>query len=119
MAKARRSSPARAAKKSRASKAKRSKPAKKAAAKSPKSPVKKKAKAAAPPDQKVVSLKKIRDQFGAALGVLSSRRSADPDAELKLDSARQRLSQMMADLDDICSPEMQEICGPDMAIPVP
>lgn len=116
MAKARRSSPARAAKKRSA---KSSKPAKKAAAKSPKTPARKKAKAAAKPVQKLVELKKIRDQFGAALGVLSSRRSADPDAESKLDSARQRLSRMMADLDDICSPEMQEICGPDMAIPVP
>ena len=117
MAKARRPSPGR---KRSAPKAKSSKPAKKAAAKAPKkSPVKKKAKAAAKPVQKVVELKKIREQFAAVLGVLSARRSADPDATAKLDSARSRLSQMMTDLDDICDAEMQEICGPDMAIPVP
>ena len=117
MAKARRPSPG---KKRSAPKAKSSKPAKKAAAKAPKAkaPVKK-AKAAAKPVQKVVELKKIREQFAAVLGVLSTRRSADPDATAKLDSARSRLSQMMTDLDDICDAEMQEICGPDMAIPVP
>ena len=118
MAKARRPSPG---KKRSAPKAKSSKPAKKAAAKAPKAqaPLKKKAKAAAKPVQKVVELKKIREQFAAVLGVLSARRSADPDATAKLDSARSRLSQMMTDLDDICDAEMQEICGPDMAIPVP
>ena len=117
MAKARRPSPG---KKRSAPKAKSSKPAKKAAAKAPKAKASvKKAKAAAKPVQKVVELKKIREQFAAVLGVLSARRSADPDATAKLDSARSRLSQMMTDLDDICDAEMQEICGPDMAIPVP
>ena len=115
MAKARRSSPSRAAKKRSTPKAKSSKPPKKAA--KAKAPAKKKS--AAKPVQKVVELKKIREQFGAVLGVLSARRSADPDATAKLDSARSRLSQMMTDLDEICDAEMQEICGPDMAIPVP
>ena len=119
MAKARRSSPSRAAKKR--STPKSSKPAKKVAPKAAKAkaPAKKKAKPAAKPVQKVVELKKIREQFGAVLGVLSARRSAIRDATAKLDSARSRLSQMMTDLDDICDAEMQEICGPDMAIPVP
>jgi len=116
VAKARRPSPG---KKRSAPKAKSSKPAKKAAAKAPKKSPVKKAKAAAKPVQKVVELKKVREQFAAVLGVLSARRSADPDATAKLDSARSRLSQMMTDLDDICDAEMQEICGPDMAIPVP
>jgi hypothetical protein len=117
VAKARRPSPAQ---KRSAPKARGSKPAKKAAARAPrKKAVKKKAKAAAKPVQKVVELKKIREQFGAVLGVLSSRRSADPDATAKLDSARSRVSQMMTALDDICDGEMQEICGPDMVFPVP
>ena len=117
MAKARRPSPV---KKRPAPKAKSSKPAKKAAAKAPKAKAAvKKAKAAAKPVQNTVDLKKIREQFGAVLGVLSARRSADPDATAKLDSARSRLSQMMTDLDDICDAEMQEICGPAMVFPVP
>ncbi len=75
MAKARRPS---AAKKRTSPKAKSSKPARKAAAK--KAP-KKKVKVAAKPVQKVVELKKIREQFGAVLSVLSTRRSADPERD--------------------------------------
>ena len=111
MAKARRPS---AAKRRTSPKAKSSKPAKKAAAK--KAP-KRKVKAAAKPAAKVVELKKIREQFGAVLSALSTRRSADPTVTTKLDSARARLSQMMTDLDEIC--EGQEACGPDMIFPLP
>ena len=85
MAKARRPRPG---KKRSAPKAKSSKPAKKAAAKAPKAkaPVKKKAKAAAKPVQKVVELKKIREQFAAVLGVLerSSQRGSRRHREARL-----------------------------------
>ena len=84
MAKARRPS---AAKKRTSPKANSSKAARKAAAK--KAP-KKKVKLAAKPVQKVVELKKIREQFGAVLSVLSTRRSADPSVTTQLDSARAR-----------------------------
>jgi len=53
------------------------------------------------------------------LGVLSSKVGASPEATAKLDDTRRRISQWMADIDDICTPEMQEICGPDMAFPIP
>ena len=110
MSKARRPS---AAKKRTSPKANSSKAARKAAAK--KAP-KKKVKLAAKPVQKVVELKKIREQFGAVLSVLSTRRSADPSVTTQLDSARARLSQMMTDLDEIC--QGQEACGPDMIFPL-
>jgi hypothetical protein len=68
---------------------------------------------------KKIELKKLREQFAAVLTALSTRRSASPDVEAKLDDTRRRISQWMTDVDNICSPEMQDICGPDMAFPMP
>jgi hypothetical protein len=103
VAKSRRSRPA---KKGSSSKSKRTKPSAK------KAKIVKKA-------VKKVELKKLREQFAAVLAVLSSRRSASLDAEAKLDDTRRRISQWMTDIDDICTPKLQEICGPDMAFPIP
>ena len=111
MAKARRS---RAAKKS-ASKSKGAKAAKKAAR--PRRKAVKPAKAVKA--VKKIELKKLREQFAAVLDVLSSKHSAAPDVTAKLDDTRRRVSQWMTDIDDICSPELQEICGPDMVFPLP
>lgn len=110
MAKARRSRPARPAKKAGASKSKRAKPVRKASAKAPRRAAK---------TVKKVELKKLREQFGQVLGVLSARRSSSPEVTARLDDARRRVSQWMTDIDDICTPELQEICGPDMAFPIP
>jgi hypothetical protein len=107
VAKARRSRPA---KRGRTPKSKRTKPVKKASAKAPK----KAAKAV-----KTVELKKLRAQFGQVLAVLSTRRSSAPEVTARLDDTRRRISQWMTDIDDICTPEDQEICGPDMAFPIP
>jgi len=96
---------AKAAKKS----APRRKPAKKAA--KPRRPV------AARPEK--IELKALRKQFGYVLTVLASKTSSSPDVEAKLDDTRRRISQWMTDVDDICTPELQEICGPDMAFPIP
>jgi hypothetical protein len=109
MAKARRP-----AKKGRSKSSSRPKAAKKAV----KAAKVKKAKKAARPVKKI-ELRKLREQFAVVLTALSSRRSAAPEIESKLDDARRRISQWMADVDDFCSPEMQEICGPDMAFPMP
>ena len=68
---------------------------------------------------KKIELKKLREQFAVVLTALSTRRSASPDVEAKLDDTRRRISQWMTDVDDICTPEMQDICGPDMAFPMP
>lgn len=109
MAKARRSRPARAAKKA-TPKSKRAKPARRPGVKASKK---------APKAVKKVELKKLREQFGQVLAVLSARRSSSPDVNARLDDTRRRISQWMTDIDDICTPEDQEICGPDMAFPIP
>ena len=113
MAKARRSRPA---KRGSAPKSKRSKPSKKLSAKTKtaKKAAKKPVKAV-----KTVELKKLREQFAGVLAVLSERRVTSPDSIAKLDDTRRRISQWMTDVDDICTPELQEICGPDMAFPLP
>jgi hypothetical protein len=113
VAKARRSSPA---KKGGSSRSKRSKPARRPAAR--KSKTAKTAKRAVKVE-KTVELKKLREQFAGVLAVLSTRRSSSPEAAAKLDDTRRRISQWMTDVDDICTPELQEICGPDMAFPLP
>jgi hypothetical protein len=66
-----------------------------------------------------VELKKLRKQFGMVLTVLAGKVGDSPDTTAKLDDTRRRISQWMTDIDDICSSELQEICGPDMAIPLP
>jgi hypothetical protein len=106
-----------AAKKKSPAKAGRSKPVKKAA-KAPKKTVKR-AKAAKVKVVKKVELKELRKQFASVLAALSLRRSATLEGSAKLDDTRRRISQWMTDIDDICSPEDQEICGPDMAFPLP
>jgi hypothetical protein len=114
VAKARRSRPA---KRGSAPKSKRSKPSKKLSAKTTKTakkPAKKPVKAV-----KTVELKKLREQFAGVLAVLAERRVTSPDSMAKLDDTRRRISQWMTDVDDICTPELQEICGPDMAFPLP
>jgi hypothetical protein len=90
--------------------AKRGKPARKARAK---------ARKASPTAGKTVNLKKLRQEFAKVLVVLSSKVGDSPGVTAKLDDTRRRISQWMTDIDDICTPEMQDICGPSMAIPVP
>ena len=104
----------RAAKKSSASKG--VKPKAKAKAKGAKAVRPKKP---AAPKEKKIHLKELRKQFGLVLSALSGKRGGSPEVDAKLDDTRKRVSQWMTDIDDICTPELQEICGPDMAIPVP
>lgn len=112
MAKTRR--PLAAKKKKGTAKAGRSKPVKKAAIRKPV----KRAKPARAKAVNKVELKELRKQFASVLAVLSTRRSASVEGAAKLDDTRRRISQWMTDIDDICAPEDQEICGPDMAFPL-
>jgi hypothetical protein len=106
---------------------KKTKPAQKVAAKAAKKAVKKPVKAPKKPKKpkkpvkavKKVELKKLREQFAGVLAVLTAKSSASPEVSARLDDSRRRISQWMTDVDDICSPELQEICGPDMVFPVP
>jgi hypothetical protein len=74
---------------------------------------------AAKPAGKKIELKRLQKQFEVVLGVLNARSATSPAATAKLDDTRRRIGQWMTDIDDICTPDMQEICGPSMAIPVP
>jgi hypothetical protein len=66
-----------------------------------------------------IELKKLREEFGLVLSVLASKTSPSSEVSAKLDDTRRRISQWMTDIDDICTPELQEVCGPDMAFPLP
>lgn len=103
----------RPAKKRSSSRPKRSKPAKKASVKSSKK------KTVQVKAVRKVELRELRKQFASVLAVLSARQGATPEKEAKLDDTRRRISQWMTDIDDICTPEDHEICGPDMAFPLP
>ena len=75
-------------------------------------------KAAAKPS-KSLNLKQLREQIALAVSALSRKVGPTRASESKLDDTRRRLSQWMTDIDDICSPEDEEICGPTMVLPLP
>lgn len=66
-----------------------------------------------------LNLKVLREHIALAVSALSRKRAASPAVESKLDDTRRRLSQWMTDIDDICTPEEQEICGDTMDLPLP
>ena len=68
---------------------------------------------------KSLDLKVLRQQLALALSVMSTKVGKTPAAVSKLDDTRRRLSQWMTDIDDICTPEEEEICGPTMDLPLP
>ena len=89
----------------------------KAAAKKPSRKAPTRALAAGAPTS--LNLKVLREHIALAVGALSRKVGSTPAVEAKLDDTRRRLSQWMTDIDDICSPEEQEICGPTMDLPIP
>jgi len=66
-----------------------------------------------------LNLKVLRGQLALVLSGLSKRRGSTPELEAKLDDTRRRISQWMTDIDDICTPEEEEICGSTMEFPFP
>ena len=71
------------------------------------------------PERRMIYLKALREDFGKVLSVLSTRQALAAAPAARLDETRRRISQWMTDIDDICSSEDQEVCGPDMAFPLP
>ena len=71
------------------------------------------------PGAKSLNLKVLREQIALALKAMSTKVGANAAAETHLDNTRRYLNQWMTDIDDICSPEDQEICGPTMDLPLP
>jgi hypothetical protein len=69
--------------------------------------------------EKFVDLKAIRKQFALMASALSVKKSVDPQVQATLDDTRRRVSQWMTDIDEICTPEEEEICGPTMVFPLP
>ena len=63
---------------------------------------------------RTLDLGKLRGQLKKAVDGLETRGDSASVAE-----ARVRLTRWMSDIDDFCTEEMQEICGPTMAIPLP
>jgi hypothetical protein len=84
-----------------------------------KRPRKVQARTAAPAVPKSLNLKVLREHIALAVAALSKKVSASSAVESKLDDTRRRLSQWMTDIDDICTPEEQEICGETMDLPIP
>ena len=66
-----------------------------------------------------LNLKVLRKHIALAVSALSRKVASSPAGELKLDDTRRRMSQWMSDIDDICTPEEQEICGETMDLPIP
>jgi hypothetical protein len=66
-----------------------------------------------------LNLKELREQVALAMSALSRKVGATSAAEAKLDDTRRRLSQWMTDIDDICTPEEEEVCGESMILPIP
>ena len=71
------------------------------------------------PAAKSLNLKVLREQIALALKAMSTKVGATSATESHLDNTRRCLNQWMTDIDDICSPEDQEICGPTMDLPLP
>ena len=71
------------------------------------------------PAAKSLNLKVLRQQISLALSVMSTKVGTSPAAESHLDTTRRCLSQWMTDIDDICTPEDQDVCGPTMDLPFP
>lgn len=66
-----------------------------------------------------LNLKELREHIALAVSALSKKVSKSSAVESKLDDTRRRLNQWMTDIDEICAPEEQEICGETMDLPIP
>ncbi len=66
-----------------------------------------------------LNLKVLRKHIALAVSSLSRKVGVTSAAEAKLDDTRRRLSQWMTDIDDICTPEEEEVCGDSMILPIP
>ena len=75
--------------------------------------------ASEPAPERSIDLKALRAQFALMLSGLSKRSGSTPEIQARLDGTRRRVSQWMTDINDICTPEEEEICGPTMVFPIP
>jgi hypothetical protein len=67
---------------------------------------------------RVLNLRKLQEDLRRAVNNLSSRASLSAAASAKTSDTQARLQRWAAEIDDICTPDEQEICGPTMDIPL-
>lgn len=75
-------------------------------------------KRAAPAPSRVLDLKRLRRELDLAVSVLSRRVEKSDGPSAKLTEAQTLLARWASDIDDICDPDEQDICGPTMDIPL-
>jgi hypothetical protein len=66
-----------------------------------------------------LDLKKLRKDLELAVGVLSSKASKFKDPPRQILAAQNLMGRWASEIDEICSAEEQETCGPTMFIPLP
>ena len=101
-----------------ARKAATKKTAKKAVKKTARKTAKKKAGGRRAAASSSIKLSEIRKQLEKGAGALSAILSSGRAAQPKLAEKQALISRIASELADVCDEDMQQICGPDMAIPV-
>jgi hypothetical protein len=63
-----------------------------------------------------LEFQELRTQLEQAVAALGRKKARAVDGGARLDDAQRRIERWMADIDDFCTEEMQDICGPTMAL---
>lgn len=66
----------------------------------------------------VLSLKRLRRELDLAVSALSRRVERPGGPSAKVSEAQSILTRWAADIDDLCDPDEQELCGPTMDLPL-
>lgn len=67
---------------------------------------------------RVLSLKQLRADLDLAVASLSRRVVGPGQPAAKLSEAQTVLTRWASEIDDLCDPDMQELCGPTMDLPL-
>jgi hypothetical protein len=66
----------------------------------------------------VLSLKRLRRELDLAVSALSRRVDRPGGPSAKVSAAQTVLTRWAAEIDDMCDPDEQELCGPTMDLPL-
>jgi hypothetical protein len=105
--------------KTRSGAKKRASAARPRAGKSRKKTARKKSAGRPPKAPQGLDLKKLRKDLELAVGVLSAKASRYKDPPRQILQAQNLMGRWASEIDEICSAEEQETCGPTMFIPLP
>jgi hypothetical protein len=67
---------------------------------------------------RVLSLRRLRADLDLAVRSLSRRVESRGEPSAKLSEAQTVLTRWASEIDNLCDPDMQELCGPTMDIPL-